>query len=35
VKATTHEKLDAIGNKQGIAAHAVVLLTRNDANIIK
>lgn len=35
VKATTHEKLDAIGNKQGIAAHAVVLLMVNDANIIK
>jgi len=28
VKATTHEKLDAIGNKQGIAAHAVVLLVK-------
>jgi len=26
VKATTHEKLDAIGNKLGIAVHAVVLL---------
>lgn len=33
VKATTHEKLDAIGNKQGIAAHAVVLLMGNHANI--
>ncbi|MGE3318873.1 MAG: 2-C-methyl-D-erythritol 2,4-cyclodiphosphate synthase [Candidatus Berkiella sp.] len=32
VKATTHEKLDAIGNKQGIAAHAVVLLMVNHAN---
>lgn len=29
VKATTHEKLDAIGNKQGIAAHAVVLLVKS------
>lgn len=35
VKATTHEKLDAIGNKQGIAAHAVVLLMVNNADIIK
>ncbi len=35
VKATTHEKLDAIGNKQGIAAHAVVLLVGNHANTLK
>lgn len=28
VKATTHERLDAIGQKLGIAAHAVVLLIR-------
>jgi 2-C-methyl-D-erythritol 2,4-cyclodiphosphate synthase len=35
VKATTHEKLDAIGNKQGIAAHAVVLLVGINANTIK
>lgn len=33
VKATTHEKLDAIGNKLGIAAHAVVLLMVNNENI--
>ncbi len=26
VKATTHEKLDAIGENKGVAAHAVVLL---------
>jgi 2-C-methyl-D-erythritol 2,4-cyclodiphosphate synthase len=26
VKATTHERLDALGRKEGIAAHAVVLL---------
>ncbi|MBS0287946.1 MAG: 2-C-methyl-D-erythritol 2,4-cyclodiphosphate synthase [Proteobacteria bacterium] len=26
IKATTHERLDAIGNKLGIAAHAVVLI---------
>ncbi len=26
VKATTHEQLDALGRKEGIAAHAVVLL---------
>ncbi len=29
VKATTHERLDAIGQKLGIAAHAVVLLYKN------
>lgn len=28
VKATTHEHLDAIGQKMGIAAHAVVLVVR-------
>ncbi len=28
VKATTHERLDAVGRKEGIAAHAVVLLLR-------
>jgi 2-C-methyl-D-erythritol 2,4-cyclodiphosphate synthase len=27
VKATTNEKLDAVGNEEGIAAYAVVLLT--------
>ncbi|HEY9846881.1 MAG TPA: 2-C-methyl-D-erythritol 2,4-cyclodiphosphate synthase, partial [Candidatus Caenarcaniphilales bacterium] len=26
IKATTHEKLDAIGREEGIAAYAVVLL---------
>jgi 2-C-methyl-D-erythritol 2,4-cyclodiphosphate synthase len=26
VKATTHERLDALGRKQGIAAHAIALL---------
>jgi 2-C-methyl-D-erythritol 2,4-cyclodiphosphate synthase len=35
VKATTHEKLDAVGQKQGIAAHAVALLMVNNANFIK
>jgi 2-C-methyl-D-erythritol 2,4-cyclodiphosphate synthase len=29
LKATTHEKLDAIGNKLGIAAHAVALVVKN------
>jgi 2-C-methyl-D-erythritol 2,4-cyclodiphosphate synthase len=29
VKATTNETLDAVGNKQAIATHAVVLLVRN------
>lgn len=28
IKATTNEKLDAVGNKQGIAVHAVALLTQ-------
>lgn len=28
VKATTHEKLDAIGNRLGIAVHAVVLVVK-------
>jgi len=28
IKATTHEKLDAIGNQLGIAAHAVALLIK-------
>jgi 2-C-methyl-D-erythritol 2,4-cyclodiphosphate synthase len=28
VKATTNEGMDAIGQKQGLAAHAVVLLQR-------
>jgi len=27
VKATTNEKLDAVGREEGIAAYAVVLLT--------
>ncbi len=31
VKATTNEKLDAVGNEEGIAAYAVVLLRRDDA----
>jgi 2-C-methyl-D-erythritol 2,4-cyclodiphosphate synthase len=31
VKATTHEGLDAIGEKRGIAAHAVVLLQAKGA----
>jgi len=29
IKATTNEKLDATGREEGIAAHAVVLLTSN------
>ncbi len=29
IKATTNEKLDAVGREDAIAAHAVVLLTRN------
>lgn len=29
IKATTNEKLDAVGREEAIAAHAVVLLTRN------
>jgi 2-C-methyl-D-erythritol 2,4-cyclodiphosphate synthase len=28
VKATTHERLDALGRKEGIAAHAVALLVK-------
>lgn len=35
VKATTHERLDAIGNKLGIAAHAVAIVRKTDANITK
>jgi 2-C-methyl-D-erythritol 2,4-cyclodiphosphate synthase len=30
VKATTNEKLDAVGNEEGIAAYAVVLLRHDD-----
>ncbi|NJL91861.1 MAG: 2-C-methyl-D-erythritol 2,4-cyclodiphosphate synthase [Coleofasciculaceae cyanobacterium SM2_1_6] len=29
IKATTNEKLDAVGREEAISAHAVVLLTRN------
>jgi 2-C-methyl-D-erythritol 2,4-cyclodiphosphate synthase len=32
VKATTNEKLDAIGRSEGIAVHAVVLLNEKKAN---
>ncbi|HRE32522.1 MAG TPA: 2-C-methyl-D-erythritol 2,4-cyclodiphosphate synthase [Candidatus Berkiella sp.] len=35
VKATTHENLDAIGQKLGIAAHAVALLMVKNENIVK
>ena len=31
LKATTHEQLDAVGNKQGICAHAVCLVQHRDA----
>ena len=31
IKATTNEKLDAPGREEGICAHAVVLLVRQDA----
>ncbi len=30
IKATTHEKLGALGRKEGVAAHAVVLLTESS-----
>lgn len=30
IKATTHEKLDAVGQAQGIAVHAVALLVKNS-----
>ncbi|MDK6863662.1 MULTISPECIES: 2-C-methyl-D-erythritol 2,4-cyclodiphosphate synthase [Nosocomiicoccus] len=32
VKATTHEKLGALGRKEGIASEAVILLKRKKAN---
>ncbi|MDX2099921.1 MAG: 2-C-methyl-D-erythritol 2,4-cyclodiphosphate synthase [Leptolyngbyaceae cyanobacterium bins.59] len=32
VKATTNEKLDAVGREEGIAAYAVVLLTASSKN---
>ncbi|HWU68493.1 MAG TPA: 2-C-methyl-D-erythritol 2,4-cyclodiphosphate synthase [Stenotrophobium sp.] len=32
VKATTHEGMDAIGRREGIAAHAVVLLSARPAD---
>lgn len=31
IKATTHEGLDAVGNKLGIAVHAVALLVKKNA----